>query len=115
MLLAPRVFKELGRFGDAAAAYSQAGDFTAAAHSYETDAQQLAASKPEVAEQQLHRAIKSCKQAKNHLEAFELMQRHPQLGRNMSSEVCCLLLTVKFACLCNGSHCKHVTTNKQGH
>ncbi|DBB04235.1 TPA: hypothetical protein ACH3X1_013259 [Trebouxia sp. C0004] len=84
--IAARVFKELGSFGAAAAACVGAEDFNGAAQNYEADAHQLAASKPEVAEQQLQKAIGNYKKAKNHLQAFELLQRHPQLGLSMSQE-----------------------------
>lgn len=93
--LACRVFKELGSFGAAAAACVGAEDFNGAAQNYEADAHQLAASKPDVAEQQLQKAIGNYKKAKNHLQAFELLQRHPQLGPSMSQEVCYLLSSCK--------------------
>ncbi len=93
--LAHRVFKELGSFGAAASACVGAEDFSGAAQNYEADAIQLAASKPDVAEQQLQKAIGNYKKAKDHLQAFELLQRHAQLGPSMSQEVCYLLSSCK--------------------
>lgn len=93
--LAHRVFKELGSFGAAASACVGAEDFSGAAQNYEADAILLAASKPDVAEQQLQKAIGNYKKAKDHLQAFELLQRHPQLGPSMSQEVCYLLSSYK--------------------
>ncbi|KAL0040884.1 hypothetical protein WJX79_008605 [Trebouxia sp. C0005] len=84
--IAARVFKELGSFGAAASACVGAEDFSGAAQNYEADAILLAASKPDVAEQQLQKAIGNYKKAKDHLQAFELPQRHPQLGPSMSQE-----------------------------
>ena len=94
VFLTCRVFKELGSFGAAASACVGAEDFSGAAQNYEASATQLAASKPDVAEQQLQKAIGNYKKAKDHLQAFELLQKHPQLGPSMSQEVCYLLLSM---------------------
>lgn len=68
----------------AVSACLRAGDFVGAAESCEEEAKRLTG---EAAQARLQDAIKHYKKAKQHLLGFRLLQRHPHLAINMTSEV----------------------------
>ena len=84
-----RLFRELGNFKAAVAISTHLNDFAAAAETCEEEAHMLAA------EQKLQEAIRHHKKAKQHLQGFQLLQRHPTLFKNMPPEVsvCCCIVT----------------------
>ncbi|DBA81851.1 TPA: hypothetical protein ACH3X1_007570 [Trebouxia sp. C0004] len=84
--IAARLFRELGNFKAAVAICTHVNDFAAAAETCEEEAHMLAAREPARAEQKLQEAIRHYKKAKQHLQGFQLLQRHPTLFRNMAPE-----------------------------
>ena len=82
-----RLSKDLGNHKVAVTACLRAGDLVGAAQSCEADARRLAPTEPAKAEQRLQEALRHYKKAKQHLQGFHLLQRHPSLTRNMPPEV----------------------------
>ncbi len=101
VLFVIRLFRELGNFKAAVAISTHLNDFVAAAETCEEEAHMLAAREPARAEQKLQEAIRHYKKAKQHLQGFQLLQRHPTLFKNMAPEVsvCCCTVTcsVRFS------------------
>lgn len=94
-----RLYKELGNHRMAVSACLRGGDYVGAAESCEEEAKRLSG---EAAQARLQDAIKHYKKAKQHLLGFRLLQRHPHLANNMTSEVpsCTSPCTAMHPCEC---------------
>lgn len=86
-----RLYKELGNHRMAVSACLRGNDFVGAAESCEAEAKRLTG---EAAQARLQEAIKHYKKAKQYLPGFQLLQRHPELAKKMTSEVSPLDLTL---------------------
>lgn len=97
-LYAARLYKELGNHRMAVSACLRGNDFVGAAESCEEEAKRLTG---EAAQTRLQEAIKHYKKAKQYLPGFQLLQRHPELAKKMTSEVSpwtLPLLAVLYTC-----------------
>lgn len=79
-----RLYKELGNHRMAVSACLRGNDFVGAAESCEQEARRLTG---QAAQARLQDAIKHYKKAKQHLLGFQLLQRYPELAKNMTPEV----------------------------
>lgn len=79
-----RLYKQLGNHRMAVSACLRGNDFVGAAESCEQEARRLTG---EAAQARLQDAMKHYKKAKEHLLGFQLLQRHPELAKNMTFEV----------------------------
>ena len=86
----------LGDLRSAVTAYLRCGDLVSAARTCET----LAGSVPSEANHWLQEAIKHYRKAKQPVESFDLLLRHPQLQTTLSGQVLHPVLYKHLSCFC---------------